>query len=236
MIKKIFLGLFIIFSFIQPVKAEEVTIPTEGFKMEVERKQLENDNSTGSVDIKIYNNSNQTIGVLLRSQQSIGWLSEKGVEDEYKIGYISSDYKTVLLYVKPHRFVAKNGFNIVMNEDKEKIDSAASIEYATFTRTEELNNVDVNNKEQIDSIIGQATDKGTFVLNKNDKDSFKSNIQVSETIEEDIKSVLNPKENKTIEVNKGNIFIPLIIGFVVVSGLGAGVYFIIKKQKKEVTQ
>lgn len=225
-----------ILSFIRPVSAEEVTVPTEGFKIEVERKLLENDNLTGAVDIKIYNNSNQTIGVLLKSNQSIGWLADKTIEDEYKIGFISSDYRTVLLYVKPHRFVAQNGFNLVMTEDKEKIDKSVSIDYATFMKTDDLNNLDINNEEQVNKAIETATDKGTFTLNKEDKDSFKSNIPVSDTIEDDIKTVLNPKESKTIKVDKGNIFIPLAIGLVVISGLGAGAYFIIKKKKKEVTQ
>ena len=227
--RKIFLGLFMILSFIRPVNAKEVTVPTEGFKIEVDRKQLENDNLTGAVDIKIYNNSNQTIGVLLKSNQSIGWLADKTIEDEYKIGFISSDYRTVLLYVKPHRFVAQNGLNLVMTEDKEKIDKSVSIDYATFMKTDDLNNLDINNE------IETATDKGTFTLNKEDKDNFKSNIPVSDTIEDDIKSIINPKENKTIKVNNGNIFIPLAIGLVVVSGLGAGAYLIIKK-KKEVVQ
>ena len=233
--RKIFLGLFMILSFIRPVNAEEVIVPTEGFKIEVERKQLENDNLTGAVDIKIYNNSNQTIGVLLKSNQSIGWLADKTIEDEYKIGFISSDYRTVLLYVKPHRFVAQNGFNLVMTEDKEKIDKSVSIDYATFMKTDDLNNLDINNEEQVNKMIETATDKGTFTLNKEDKDNFKSNIPVSDTIEDDIKAILNPKESKTIKVDKGNIFIPLAIGLVVVSGLGAGAYFIIKK-KKEVTK
>ena len=225
-----------ILSFIRPVSAEEVTVPTEGFKIEVERKLLENDNLTGAVDIKIYNNSNQTIGVLLKSNQSIGWLADKTIEDEYKIGFISSDYRTVLLYVKPHRFVAQNGFNLVMTEDKEKIDKSVSIDYATFIKTYDLNNLDINNEEQINKMIETATDKGTFTLNKEDKDNFKSNIPVSDTIEDDIKAVLNPKESKTIKVDKGNIFISLGIGLVIVSGLGAGAYFIIKNKKKEVTQ
>lgn len=233
--RKIFLGLFMILSFIRPVNAEEVIVPTEGFKIEVERKQLENDNLTSAVDIKIYNNSNQTIGVLLKSNQSIGWLADKTIEDEYKIGFISSDYRTVLLYVKPHRFVAQNGFNLVMTEDKEKIDKSVSIDYATFMKTDDLNNLDINNEEQVNKMIETATDKGTFTLNKEDKDNFKSNIPVSDTIEDDIKAILNPKESKTIKVDKGNIFIPLAIGLVVVSGLGAGAYFIIKK-KKEVTK
>ena len=225
-----------ILSFIRPVSAEEVTVPTEGFKIEVERKPLANDNLTGAVDIKIYNNSNQTIGVLLKSNQSIGWLADKTIEDEYKIGFISSDYKTVLLYVKPHRFVAQNGFNLVMTEDKEKIDKSVSIDYATFMKTDDLNNLDINNEEQVNKAIETATDKGTFTLNKEDKDNFKSNIPVSDTIEDDIKAVLNPKESKTIKIDKGNIFIPLGIGLVVASGLGVGVYFIIKKKKKEVAQ
>lgn len=225
-----------ILSFIRPVSAEEVTVPTEGFKIEVERKLLENDNLTGAVDIKIYNNSNQTIGVLLKSNQSIGWLADKTIEDEYKIGFISSDYRTVLLYVKPHRFVAQNGFNLVMTEDKEKIDKSVSIDYATFMKTDDLNNLDINSEEQINKAIETATDKGTFTLNKEDKDNFKSNIPVSDTIEDDIKSVINPKESKTIKVDKGNIFIPLVIGLVVVSGLGVGAYLIIKKKKKEVAQ
>ena len=233
--RKIFLGLFMILSFIRPVNAEEIAVPTEGFKIEVERKQLENDNLTGAVDIKIYNNSNQTIGVLLKSSQSIGWLADKTIEDEYKIGFISSDYRTVLLYVKPHRFVAQNGFNLVMTEDKEKIDKSVSIDYATFMKTDDLNNLDINNEEQVNKVIETATDKGTFTLNKEDKDNFKSNIPVSDTIEDDIKSIINPKENKTIKVNNGSIFIPLAIGLVVVSGLGAGAYLIIKK-KKEVVQ
>ena len=223
--RKIFLGLFMILSFIRPVSAEEVTVPTEGFKIEVERKPLENDNLTGAVDIKIYNNSNQTIGVLLKSNQSIGWLADKTIEDEYKIGFISSDYRTVLLYVKPHRFVAQNGFNLVMTEDKENIDKSVSIDYATFIKTDDLNNLDINNEEQINKMIETATDKGTFTLNKEDKDNFKSNIPV-----------LNPNESKTIKVDKGNIFISLGIGLVIVSGLGAGAYFIIKNKKKEVTQ
>ena len=234
--RKIFLGLFMILSFIRPVSAEEVTVPTEGFKIEVERKPLENDNLTGAVDIKIYNNSNQTIGVLLKSNQSIGWLADKTIEDEYKIGFISSDYRTVLLYVKPHRFVAQNGFNLVMTEDKEKIDKSVSIDYATFMKTDDLNNLDINNEEQINKMIETATDKGTFTLNKEDKDNFKSNIPVSDTIENDIEAVLNPKESKTIKVDKGNIFIPLVIGLVVVSGLSVGAYLIIKKKKKEVAQ
>lgn len=225
-----------ILSFIKPISAEEVIVPTEGFKIEVERKPLANDNLTGAVDIKIYNNSNQTIGVLLKSNQSIGWLADKTIEDEYKIGFISSDYKTVLLYVKPHRFVAQNGFNLVMTEDKEKIDKSVSIDYATFMKTDDLNNLDINNEEQVNKAIETATDKGTFTLNKEDKDNFKSNIPVSDTIEDDIKAVLNPKESKTIKVDKGNIFIPLVIGLVVVSGLGAGAYFIIKNKKKEVAQ
>ena len=82
-------------------------------------------------------------------------------------------------------------------------------------------------------MIETATDKGTFTLNKEDKDNFKSNIPVSDTIEDDIKAILNPKESKTIKVDKGNIFIPLVIGLVVISGLGAGAYFIIKKRKRE---
>ena len=223
--RKIFLGLFMILSFIRPVNAEEVTVPTEGFKIEVERKPLENDNLT-----------NQTIGVLLKSNQSIGWLADKTIEDEYKIGFISSDYRTVLLYVKPHRFVAQNGFNLVMTEDKEKIDKSVSIDYATFMKTDDLNNLDINNEEQVNKMIETATDKGTFTLNKEDKDNFKSNIPVSDTIENDIEAVLNPKESKTIKVDKGNIFIPLVIGLVVVSCLGVGAYLIIKKKKKEVAQ
>ena len=162
-------------------------------------------------------------------------MADKTIEDEYKIGFISSDYRTVLLYVKPHRFVAQNGFNLVMTEDKEKIDKSVSIDYATFMKTDDLNNLDINNEEQVNKAIETATDKGTFTLNKEDKDNFKSNIPVSDTIEDDIKAVLNPKESKTIKVDKGNIFIPLAIGLVVVSGLGAGAYFIIKK-KKEVTK
>ena len=88
------------------------------------------------------------------------------------------------------------------------------------------------NEEQINKMIETATDKGTFTLNKEDKDNFKSNIPVSDTIEDDIKSIINPKENKTIKVNNGNIFIPLAIGLVVISGLGAGAYLIIKKKKE----
>ena len=123
-----------------------------------------------------------------------------------------------------------------MTEDKEKIDKSVSIDYATFMKTDDLNNLDINNEEQVNKAIETATDKGTFTLNKEDKDNFKSNIPVSDTIEDDIKSVINPKESKTININKGNIFIPLAIGLVVVSGLGVGVYFIIKKKKKEVTK
>ena len=159
-------------------------------------------------------------------------MADKTIEDEYKIGFISSDYRTVLLYVKPHRFVAKNGLNLVMTEDKEKIDKSVSIDYATFMKTDDLNNLDINNEEQVNKVIETATDKGTFTLNKEDKDNFKSNIPVSDTIEDDIKSVINPKESKTININKGNIFIPLAIGLVVISGLGIGAYLIIKKKKE----
>ena len=76
MFKKILISLIVCFSLTQSVYAEDVEIPTDGVKIDVERKALESDNATGAVDIKIYNNTNQEIGVLMSSQQGIGWLKK----------------------------------------------------------------------------------------------------------------------------------------------------------------
>ena len=65
MFKKILISLIVCFSLTQSVYAEDVETPTDGVNIDVERKALESDNATGAVDIKIYNNTNQEIGVLL---------------------------------------------------------------------------------------------------------------------------------------------------------------------------
>ena len=53
-------------------------------------------------------------------------------------------------------------------------------------------------------------------------------MPVTETIEDDIKAVLSPKEKKTVTVNKGNIFVPIGVASVIAI---AGVTFVILKKK-----
>ena len=228
MFKKILISLIVCFSLTQSVYAEDVEIPTDGVKIDVERKALESDNATGAVDIKIYNNTNQEIGILISSQQSIGWLIDKEVEEDYRVGSISSDYHTVTLYVKPHRFVTKNGFNTIMMEEKEQLKTPVAINYSVYTDLDTLKKVDINNQESVNNALTKGLDNGVFNLNKDDTDSFKNNLPVTETIEDDIKAVLSPKEKKTVTVNKGNIFVPIsVVSVIVITGIA----FVVLKKK-----
>lgn len=229
MVKKLLVSMLFLFTLSYSVHAEEVDIPTDGVRIEVERKALESDNLTGAVDIKIYNNTNQTIGIAISSEQSVGWLVDKEVEQEYRIGSVSNDYHTVVLYVKPHRFVTKTGYNIVMVEGKELLDKPVSINYSVFTDTDELGKVDINNQDNVKELLTKGIDNGSFNLGKDESDVFKNNLPVTETIEEDIKSILSPKEKKTISVQSNGLLVPIMIG-VVVLGAVSGAGFIIYKK------
>lgn len=229
MVKKLLISILFLFTLSYNVNAEEVDIPTDGVRIEVERKALDNDNLTGAVDIKIYNNTNQTVGIVVSSEQSVGWLVDKEVEQEYRVGSVSNDYHTAVLYVKPHRFVTKTGYNIVMVEGKELLDKPVSINYSVFTDTDELGKADINNQDNVKELLTKGIDNGSFNLSKDEADVFKNNLPVTETIEEDIKAVLSPKEKKTISVQNNGLLVPIMIG-VVVLGAVAGIGFIAYKK------
>lgn len=229
MVKKLLISILFLFTLSYNVNAEEVDIPTDGVRIEVERKALDNDNLTGAVDIKIYNNTNQTVGIVVSSEQGVGWLVDKEVEQEYRVGSVSNDYHTAVLYVKPHRFVTKTGYNIVMVEGKELLDKPVSINYSVFTDTDELGKADINNQDNVKELLTKGIDNGSFNLSKDEADVFKNNLPVTETIEEDIKAVLSPKEKKTISVQNNGLLVPIMIG-VVVLGAVAGIGFIAYKK------
>lgn len=229
MVKKLLISILFLFTLSYNVNAEEVDIPTDGVRIEVERRALESDNLTGAVDIKIYNNTNQTVGIVVSSEQSVGWLVDKEVEQEHRVGSVSNDYHTAVLYVKPHRFVTKTGYNIVMVEGKELLDKPVSINYSVFTDTDELGKADINNQDNVKELLTKGIDNGSFNLSKDEADVFKNNLPVTETIEEDIKAVLSPKEKKTISVQNNGLLVPIMIG-VVVLGAVAGIGFIAYKK------
>lgn len=229
MVKKLLIGMLFLFTLSYSVHAEKVDIPTDGVRIEVERKALESDNLTGAVDIKIYNNTNQTVGIVVSSEQGIGWLVDKEVEQEYRVGSVSNDYHTAVLYVKPHRFVTKTGYNIIMVEGKELLNSPVSINYSVFTNTDELSKADINNQDSVKELLTKGIDNGSFNLSKDEADVFKNNLPVTETIEEDIKAVLSPKEKKTISVENGGSLLPIMIGVIVI-GAVAGAGFVAYKK------
>ena len=115
-----------------------------------------------------------------------------------------------------------------MMEEKEQLKTPVAINYSVYTDLDTLKKVDINNQESVSNALTKGLDNGVFNLNKDDTDSFKNNLPVTETIEDDIKAVLSPKEKKTVTVNKGNIFVP--IGVVSVIAI-AGIAFIVLKKK-----
>lgn len=229
MVKKLLMSVMFLLVLSCNVHAEDVDVPTDGVRIEVERKALESDNLTGAVDIKIYNNTNQTIGIAISSEQGVGWLVDKEVEQEYRVGSVSNDYHTAVLYVKPHRFVTKTGYNIVMVEGKELLDKPVSINYSVFTDTDELGKVDINNQDNVKELLTKGIDNGSFNLGKDESDVFKNNLPVAETIEEDIKSILSPKEKKTISVQNNGLLLPVIIGIVIIGAVSGAGFIMYKK-------
>lgn len=229
MVKKLLMSVMFLLVLSCNVHAEDVDVPTDGVRIEVERKALESDNLTGAVDIKIYNNTNQTIGIAISSEQGVGWLVDKEVEQEYRVGSVSNDYHTAVLYVKPHRFVTKTGYNIIMVEGKELLDKPVSINYSVFTDTDELGKVDINNQDNVKELLTKGIDNGSFNLGKDESDVFKNNLPVTETIEEDIKSILSPKEKKTISVQNNGLLLPVIIGIVIIGAVSGAGFIMYKK-------